>query len=41
MENPPTVELGNEFAYVQKWSPNVNPKIVCLEKNHSEIRKES
>lgn len=37
-ENPPTLELGPEFATVQKWNNCDKPKIICLEKDHEAIR---
>ena len=43
-EYPPTVELGYDFCYVDKWFKGTqleqDKKIICLEKNHDEIRKE-
>ena len=38
-ETPPTVELGNQYAFVEKFNPNVTPKILCLDKDHESIRK--
>jgi hypothetical protein len=43
MENPPdTILNSNEFAHVEKWFGPVGPqtKIVALEKDHAEYRKE-
>lgn len=37
-QNPPTLELGPEFATVPKWNNCDKPKIVCLEKDHEAIR---
>ncbi len=41
-EFPPDVVLGREFAHVSKWfgEPNSATKIVALDKDHNEFRKE-